>query len=71
MKRDTFSSNGKMYLSLKKTSFTVFLLQQKKVSSQTEEEQILSTSDDNIVKVFLSSVTRDAFSFNRKISAFL
>ena len=60
-----------MYLSLKKTSFTVFLFQQKKVSSQTEEEQILSTSDDNIVKVFLSSVTRDAFSFNRKISAFL
>ena len=60
-----------MYLSLKKTSFTVFLFQQKKVSSQTEEEQILSTSDDNVVKVFLSSVTRDAFSFNRKISAFL
>ena len=52
MTRDTFSSNGKMYLSLKKTSFTVFLFQQKKVSSQTEEEQILSTSDDNIVKVF-------------------
>ena len=60
-----------MYLSLKKTSFTVFLFQQKKVSSQTEEEHILSTSDDNIVKVFLSSVTRGAFSFNRKISAFL
>ena len=52
-------------------SFTVFLFQQKEVSSQTEEEEILSTSDDNIVKVFLSSVTRDAFSFNRKISAFL
>ena len=33
-------------------SFTVFLFQQKEVSSQTEEEQILSTSDDNIVKVF-------------------
>ena len=31
--------------------FTVFLFQQKKVSSQTEEEQILSTFDDNIVKV--------------------
>ena len=33
-------------------SFTVFLFQQKEVSSQTEEEQILSTSEDNIVKVF-------------------
>ena len=33
-------------------SFTVFLFQQKEVSSQTEEEQILSTSDENIVKVF-------------------
>ena len=53
MTRDTFSSNGKMYLSFKnKTSFTVFLFQQKEVSSQTEEEQILPTSDDNIVKVF-------------------
>ena len=32
--------------------FTVFLFQKKEVSSQTEEEQTLSTSDDNIVKVF-------------------
>ena len=31
--------------------FTVFLFEQKEVSSQTEEEEILSTSDDNIVKV--------------------
>ena len=33
-------------------SFTVFLFQQKEVSSQTEEEQIPPTSDENIVKVF-------------------
>ena len=32
--------------------FTVFLFNQKEVSSQTEEEQILSSSEDNIVKVF-------------------
>ena len=35
--------------------FTVFLFNQKEVSSQTEEEKILSSSDDNIVKVLLSS----------------
>ena len=34
-------------------SFTVFFFQQKEVSSQTEGEQILSSSDDNVVKVFL------------------
>ena len=32
--------------------FTVFLFQKKEVSSQTEEEQIPLTSDDNILKVF-------------------
>ena len=48
-------------------SFTVFLFQQKEVSSQTEEEQILSSSDDNIVKVLLSSLTRDTFLSNRKM----
>ena len=50
-------------------SFTVFLFQQKEVYSQTEEEQILSTSDDNIVKVFFKfCLTRDMFSSNRKKS---
>ena len=48
-------------------SFTVFLFQQKEVSSQTEEEQTLSSSDDNIVKVLLSSFTRDRFLSNRKM----
>ena len=48
-------------------SFTVFLFQQKEVSSQTEEEQTLSSSDDNIVKVLLSSFTRDTFLSNRKM----
>ena len=50
-----FSNNKKNVLVFKRMiiiSFTVFLFQQKEVSSQTEEEQILSTSDDNIVKVF-------------------
>ena len=47
--------------------FTVFLFNQKEVSSQTEEEQILSSSDDNIVKVLLSSLTRDTFLSNRKM----
>ena len=32
--------------------FTVFLFQQEKVSSQTEEDPILLTFDENIVKVF-------------------
>ena len=48
-------------------SFTVFLFQQKEVSSQTEEEQTLSSSDDNIVKVLLSSFTRDTFLSNSKM----
>ena len=47
--------------------FTVFLFNQKEVSSQTEEEQILSSSDDNIVKVLLSSLTPDTFLSNRKM----
>ena len=51
-----FPSNRKMYVCLKKIIiilFTVFLFQQKEVFSQTEEEQIRSTSDDNIVKVYI------------------
>ena len=50
-------------------SFPVFFffLQQKEVSSQTEDVHILSTPDNNIVKVFLSSVSRDTFLSNRKM----
>ena len=48
-------------------SFTVFLFQQKEVSSQTEEGHILCVTDNNIAKVFLSSVTRDTFSSNREM----
>ena len=50
-----FSNNKKNVLVFKRMiiiSFTVFLFQQKEVSSQTEEEQILSNSDEHIVKVF-------------------
>ena len=50
-----FSSNRKKVLVFERMtiiSFMVFLFQQKEVSSQTEEERILSTSTDNIVKVF-------------------
>ena len=54
------------------TSFTVFLFQQKEVPTQMEEEQILSTSEDNIVKVFFKLCeTGHTFSSNSKMCACL